>query len=355
VIVDGHLDVAWNELYSGRDLTLPLDAVRASRPDAAGAMTSLPAFGDAGVGLVFATLFAEPAESWLNGVFDEPELARPPRRYTTPQEAEEHALEMLDVYRGWAARGLVRLVTGRATLADHLERFATDRVPGLLLLMEGADPIVDVADLPAWWGRGVRMIGLAWGSTRYAGGTGASTGLTPAGGELLHAMAELGVIHDASHLSEEAFWDAMDLPHHALCVTHATSRALMDRPGADSKIPLNRFLSDDQVAAVSGRGGVIGLALLNDFLEPGWAPGNGAVLVRDQVAAHLSRIASVAGWPHVGIGSDIDAGLGRDETPVELESVADWARIADTVPAEARDGVLGGNWLRFLRAALPDE
>jgi membrane dipeptidase len=355
VIVDGHLDVAWNALYSGRDLTLPLAALRASRPDAAGAMTSLPAFGDAGVGLVFATLFTEPAESWLKGVFDEPELARPPRRYSTPEEAEEHALEMLDVYRGWADRGLVRIITGRATLAEHVERFAGDRVPGLVILMEGADPIVDVADLPAWWDRGVRMIGLAWGSTRYAGGTGASTGLTPAGAELLGAMAELGVIHDASHLSEESFWDAVGLPHHALCATHVASRPLMDRAGAAAKVPLNRFLTDDQVAAVSARGGVIGLALLNDFLEPGWEPGNGTVLVRDQVAAHLARIASVAGWEHVGIGSDIDAGHGRDETPAELDSVADWTRIADAVPAGAREGVLGGNWLRFLRGALPDE
>jgi len=55
----------------------------------------------------------------------------------------------------------------------------------------------------------------------------------------------------------------------------------------------------------------------------------------------------------VGIGSDVDAGHGRAETPRELDSAADWPRIADVVPEESRAAVLGGNWLRFLRAALP--
>jgi membrane dipeptidase len=207
------------------------------------------------------------------------------------------------------------------------------------------------------------MIGLAWGPTRYAGGTGSTLGVTPAGSELLHAMAELGVIHDASHLSEEAFWDAAALPHHALCATHATARAVMEAPGAPAgRIPLNRFLSDDQLREVAvprgvTSGGVTGLALLNEFLDPGWHAAGGAIEVRlhDQVAVHLRHVAAVAGWENVGIGSDVDAGHGRAETPAELDSVADWHTIAGAVPPEARAGVLGGNWLRFLREALPDE
>jgi membrane dipeptidase len=337
VIVDAHLDLAWTARHSGRDLTAPLDP-------SAGALTSLPALGAAGVGLVCATLFAEPADAWLEPVEN---------GYRTPAEAEAQALEMLALYREWEARGAVRIVTGRATLEAHLERFAHDGVPGLLLLIEGADPIVAVADLPAWWERGVRMIGLAWGPTRYAGGTGSTAGLSPLGAELLEAMADLGVIHDASHLSEEAFAAALPLPHHALCVTHATARALM--AGTPGRIPLNRFLSDEQIRAVAERDGVIGLALLNDFLQPGWSAGDPPVTLAEQTAAHLRHIAGIVGWERVGIGSDVDAGHGRVETPLELDSVADWPRIAEIAPAEARAGVLGGNWLRFLRAALPPD
>jgi membrane dipeptidase len=67
----------------------------------------------------------------------------------------------------------------------------------------------------------------------------------------------------------------------------------------------------------------------------------------------MTHVAGLIGWDHVGIGSDIDGGLGRDESPEELETIADLVRIGDVVPPETREGVLGGNWLRFLRQALP--
>lgn len=346
MIVDAHLDLAWNALVTGRDLTRPLD-----RAD--GSMTTLPALGAAGVALVCATLFVEPVESWID---DDDGFTGP--RYATPHEAEAQALAQVATYEGWVAGGHARLITGRASLADHLARFAEDRVPGLILLMEGADPIVAPEDLSAWWDRGVRMIGLAWGPTRYAGGTGSSAGLSPAGAELLHAMAERGVIHDTSHLSEEAFAAAAELRHHAVCLTHVAARALQERPGRSPRIPLNRFASDAQLRTVARAGGVIGLALLNDFLDPGWTPATARdtpVRVGGQVAAHLAHIAGVTGWEHVGIGSDVDAGHGRDATPAELDSVRDWERIGDAVPETARAGVLGGNWLRFLRDALPED
>ena len=55
----------------------------------------------------------------------------------------------------------------------------------------------------------------------------------------------------------------------------------------------------------------------------------------------------------VGIGSDLDAGAGREESPEELDDAADWPRLAGAVPEEHREAVLGGNWLRVLRANLP--
>jgi len=62
----------------------------------------------------------------------------------------------------------------------------------------------------------------------------------------------------------------------------------------------------------------------------------------------------LAGWARVGIGSDLDGGLGLEESPAELDTVADIALIGEVVPEGARDGVLGGNWIRLLRRALPD-
>ena len=65
-------------------------------------------------------------------------------------------------------------------LEHHLDLWRDDGSPGLVLLMEGADPIVRVSDLTAWWRRGVRIVGLTFGDTRYGSGSpaGASAGKT---------------------------------------------------------------------------------------------------------------------------------------------------------------------------------
>jgi membrane dipeptidase len=364
MIVDAHLDIAWNALYNTRNLTLPVRDIRASETRSRGiAMTSLSSLGEAGVGVVFATLYATPATTWSDSLVGY-HVGRPIPRYNTPQEAEEIALEMLDLYEAWAEAGQIRIIRDRVELEEHLRKFGDDRVPGFLILMEGADSIVSPDDLPLWFARGLRMISLAWGSTRYAGGTGSSAPLTDIGRELLTAMAEIGIVHDASHLSEEAFWEAVGLPHRGLCVSHGNPRALMlPPPGHRAGGPLNRHLSDAQIAEVArphgvASRGVIGLALVNSLLEPRWgvdAAGRATeVRIGNQVAAHLHYLAAIAGWESLGIGSDVDSGFGRDETPLDLDSVADWPRIADPAPNAQQRSVLGENWLRFLRQTLPE-
>ena len=71
------------------------------------------------------------------------------------------------------------------------------------------------------------------------------------------------------------------------------------------------------------------------------------------VRRHVEHIAQVAGWAHVGIGSDLDGGFGREESPDGIETIADLHVVGEAAPAERRAGLLGGNWLEFLRAALP--
>lgn len=365
LLVDGHLDVAANAYYNDRDLSLTLSEIRAAEPKpVATAMTSLPTFGEASVAVVCASLFAMHAGPGSLGNTDL-DLARPMRHYDTPEEAEALALEQLRAYEDWAEAGWIRILRSRDDLDHHLRRFRDDGVVGFVIMMEGADPIRDPDALPAWFERGVRMISLAWETTRYAGGTGGSTGLTDCGRELLAGMAELGIIHDAVHLSEEAFWEALSMPCRGLCVSHGSPRALLLPPaGHQATIPLNRFLSDEQIAAVArphgaASRGMIGLVLLNHFLDPRWGFSprgrDTKVTMGEQGAAQLRHLAAIAGWESIGIGSDTDvAGYGRDETPAELDSVLDWSRIGDFVPQDARDGVLGGNWLRFLGETLPD-
>jgi membrane dipeptidase len=336
VIVDGHLDIAVNVVVDGRDCTLPAWRIRAiERRSDMQAMVGLPDLARGGVGLVFATLFAEPAGA---GYSDQ--------GYTTPREAERQALDQLELYDRWEADGRVRIIRSRVDLADHLATWTADRPVGIVILMEGADPIVAVGDLDAWWDRGVRIVGPAWGRTRYSGGSGAPGGLTADGRELVAAMRERGLILDTSHLAEEAFWEALDVGAHAVIASHSNPRAL---------VPGDRQLSDDMIRAVAAADGVIGLVLYNAFLDEAWRDDHRvAVTVDGQVRAHAAHVADLAGWDSVAIGSDLDGGLGLDESPAELDTVADLGLIGDVVPGHARDGVLGGNWITLLRRALPE-
>ena len=219
------------------------------------------------------------------------------------------------------------------------------------MLMEGADPIVQVRDLPKWWQRGVRMIGLTFGDTKYGTGVvgGSPTfkrgGLTPQGFKLLGQMAERGFIWDISHLAEEGIWQGLELDFPRACASHANARALT---------PTDRHLSDEVIRAVAERGGVIGLVLYNGFLEPGWKGDQSVSVTLDvHLRRHADHVAHVCGWSHLGIGSDLDGGFGLEESPSEIDTVADLHKVGSVVPAEVRGAVLSTNWLNFLRSSLP--
>ena len=140
-------------------------------------------------------------------------------------------------------------------------------------------------------------------------------------------------------------WQGLDLKFPRVCASHANAQALT---------PTNRHLSDDLIRAVAGRGGVMGLVLYNAFLEPRWRQDKTIPVTLDN---HLRRqadhIASLVGWKHTGIGSDLDGGLGLEESPLEIDTIADFYKIGSVLPAEAREAVLSTNWLNFLRASLP--
>ncbi len=194
------------------------------------------------------------------------------------------------------------------------------------------------------------MIGLTWDDTRYGAGVGGGNdeikrgGLTPDGVALLDGMAELGFIWDISHLAEDGVWQGLDMRFPRVCASHANARALT---------PTDRHLSDDVIRALSERGGVIGVVLCNDFLDPRWERDKSIPVTLAQVRLHAEHIASLAGWDHVGIGSDLDGGFGLEETPQEIETIADLHKIGSVTPPEAREAVLSGNWLDFLRRSLP--
>lgn len=326
-LIDGHLDLAFGAAL-GRDLTLGLEALREADPvKEETATVTFDELRAVGTRVCFGTLFALPR------------TAGSPHGYADHAGARAQALAQLDQYRRWEDAGHLRVVRTGAEVAAHL---ADPAAPlGVVLLMEGADPVRDADDLGFWVRAGVRVIGPAWGRTRYAGGTDAPGGLTEAGRELVGAMRDLGVTLDASHLDDAAFWEALEVGGRVVA-THANSRAL---------VPGNRHLTDEMARAIAGRDGVIGLVLLSTFLRAGWAPGQPRVGL-EMVADHARHYAGLVGWDHVGLGTDLDGGFGSEKTPAGVDRYRDVPGVLEALPPEHRAAVAGGNWARWLTRYL---
>jgi membrane dipeptidase len=216
--------------------------------------------------------------------------------------------------------------------------------------MEGADPIVTPAQVPEWYRAGVRIVGTSWGQTRYAGGTRAPGGLTPDGRELLPEMEHAGLILDTSHMAEQSFFEALEIYHGAVIASHSNCRAFVNT---------DRQLSDGMIRSLVERDGVIGSVIYNRFVKADWDTSalKDAVSLTD-VMEHMLHICDIAGDAnHIGIGTDFDGGFGRESSPREIDTIADLQKLGDVLAARFSDeeitGILGGNWIRILRRALP--
>jgi membrane dipeptidase len=347
LLIDGHLDLAYNVTAARRDLTLELEILRKRerKRKTEVALVTLPELQRGGVGIVFATLFAMPKDALR------PPGARPPsarqreKRYGTPEEARALAVEQLELYERWEEEGRLRILRSKGDLEAQLEALAQgDSTVGLVILLEGADPLRTPDDLAWWLGRGLRLLGLAWQRTRYCGGTMTPGPLSELGVELVQAMKEAGLPLDVSHLAEESFWGALELGPQVLA-SHSNARALT---------PSDRHLSDEMIRAIGAREGVIGLVLGNPFVKGGITrkdPKESVTLA--DVRAQAEHVAGLIGWDKVAIGSDFDGGFGVQETPLEITRGADFIRLGEVAPREARAGPLGENWLHFLRRVLP--
>lgn len=345
-IVDAHLDLAWNALQWNRDLRESVPVLRVREATEAGPgrgrnTVALPELRAGGVRLCFATVLARSSGTTRAHV-----------DFASAEQANAIALGQLAYYRAVERGGHVRVLSDRAALDAHVSGAETvdpDQPLGVVIAMEGADPILAPEDVADWAAAGLRTVSLAhYGPGRYAGGTGTSTGLTDLGWALLPLLADAGIALDLAHLSDTAFWQAIEGFHGPVHVSHGNCRAL---------VPNQRQLSDDQILAVAERGGVIGMALDAWMLEPGFVKGHsrrdGVGLQR--VVDHVEHVCDITqSTSFVGIGSDLDGGFGTEQSPEGLETVADLACLGSLLlgrgyAMEDVSRVMHGNWVRWLR------
>ncbi len=323
MIVDAHLDIGWNAIGEGRAFL--------GEP-AKGCLVSRASLVRAGIGLIFATLYTAPARARRS--------MRTRFVYETAREANLMATAQLNYYQ---ACGLP-FVGSRRELTAYLKAWRPGQLAAVLL-MEGADPIETPAQLGGWVDRGLRIVGPAWGRTRYSGGTRSPGGLTVLGMQLLKAMRRRKVILDISHMADEAVADAFELWNGPIMSSHGNARAL---------VPGDRQITDATIAEVARRGGVLGISFYQHHLI-GERLKRRATL--DDVIEHTMHIARAAGGPeHVGIGTDLDGGF-----DARYAAVRDTREIASALPRTLRkhfspaqvEGIMGGNWIEFLQRSLP--
>lgn len=343
-IVDAHEDLAYNALSLGRDPRLSAKQTRSREPEVSSnglATVGLDDFLAGNVRLVFATIYVSPTGG----------SNTPGKTYRTAQEANALGQEQLAYYALLAADPRISLVTSRTDLTRVVN--STDKNLGLVILMEGADPIIQPNEAAMWFEGGVRIIGPAWSQTRYSGGTGKPGPLTDLGKDLMREMSKTGFILDTSHMAEESFFQALDLFEGTVIASHSNTRKY---------VPTDRQLSDEMIKALVKRDAVIGAVFFNQFLTHQWRQ-NGAdkkAVTFATVIDHMKHICDLAGdATHCGIGTDFDGGFGMEATPQEIDTVADLQKFGNALSrAGFKDneirGIMGGNWLRILERGLPE-
>jgi membrane dipeptidase len=350
LICDAHLDLAMNALEWNRDLSRPIDEIRAreqgltDKPDRARGTVSFAEMRRGRVGLCVATQIAR-------------YVARdnPLPGWHSQEQAWATTQGQLAWYRAMEERGELVPITNREALDRHLARWqgpAADDLPvGYVLSLEGADSIVTLLHLERAYEQGLRVVGPAhYGPGVYAQGTHATGGLTSRGRELLREMERLGIILDVTHLCDESFREALDLFRGPVWASHTNSRAL---------VPDGRQFSDDQIRELVQRGAVIGVAFDAWMLVPGWVRGKStperAGVTLETVVNHIDHICQIAGNArHCGIGSDLDGAFGREQCPSDVHTIADLSRLPALLTSrgysrEDVEWIVCGNFVRFLR------
>jgi len=347
IIFDSHLDLAWNALNWNRDLTLTISDIRASEradPDPhKGANTvCFPEMRRGNVAICLSTVLAR-STSAGRALLD----------YRTQETASAMGHGQRMYYEIMQRQGHLRLLRNAQELDAHVKQWLSraDAPIGCILSMEGADPILDNDDAVRWWELGLRVVGLShYGLGVYAHGTSGSGGLTTRGFELLKAFESLGMIVDVTHLTDEGFWQVIERYEGPLLASHNNCRAL---------VPGQRQFSDEQIRALIERGGVLGVVCDSWMLCPDYKFGktDNEKVRLSHVVDQIDHICQLAGnVQHVAIGSDLDGGYGREQSPSDLDTIADLQKLIPLLegrqyPSSDIENVMYGNWLRFFQAA----
>ena len=208
-----------------------------------------------------------------------------------------------------------------ATTAAEMESIVASGRIAAVLTIENSEVLErSLWVLPMLHRLGVRSMTLTWSYRAHAADGAFENvtrgGLTHFGRDLVRSMNEVGMIVDISHISDQGFWDVMEVTNAPIIGSHNACRALCEHP---------RNLTDDQIRAVADNGGVIGVTYVPSFVD---ADPDKQTL--DRLLDHFDHIVQTAGPDCIGLGSDFDGG-------------GDVLKDATVVP-QITDGLLARGW-----------
>lgn len=262
---------------------------------------------------------------------------------------------------------LIGMVTG--IIDAHPDKFGHGRSPGeveqnfkkglvsLAMGMENGAPILTLEDVQLYFDKGIRYVTLTHSKVNHICDSSYDeerkwNGLSPFGREVVAEMNRVGMMIDISHVSDEAFYQVMELTEVPVIASHSSCRKFT--PGFE------RNMDDDMLKALAENGGVIQINFGSTFLDASITSQNSAMreelnrileekgltaddqdaqpIIEDfrrenpklyadvhTVADHIDHAVAIAGIDHVGLGSDFD-GVG-DSLPTGLKDASQYPNL----------------------------
>lgn len=236
--------------------------------------------------------------------------------YTTPEMQQQYHKSPVTVFELELATILREVEKNHDKIClaytpeDIQSNLEQGRMSAILTLEGPAGFGYDPALLEDLYKIGFRVSTLGWNeSNPLTGSHLTGEGLTDVGREYVKEAQRLGILIDVSHISDQAFWDIMDITQAPVIASHSNSRSVCDH---------SRNLTDDMFCAICQTGGVVGINLYADFLGE-----NGTI---SAAADHMFHFLTLdPSGTHIALGGDLD---GCDKLPVGFEGIQDYPALA---------------------------